>query len=665
MRHVRQADPRQRAGVDRDAGEPGAEREGRRHQGDRRRGRRRDRLRHRRDGRRHKAGWRRHPRRHQRGRQVPDRHRQDLDEPGRRPGLHRLPARRSTARRSWRSTASARRDHHGAASGRSPSTAGSAGSGSRSRPSSWPSSPSRFFALPFIGLLWKAPWGDVWSILTSRQLAHRAAPVAVLLDVGDGPGGRCSASRSPGCWPGSSFPGRGLVRALCTLSMVLPPVVAGVALFYALGRRGLVGQYLDRWFGITLPFTTGGRDRRPDLRGHAVPRDHRRGGVPPARHPLRGGGPHARRRPAGTSFRRVTLPAIRPGLVAGAVLAWARALGEFGATITFAGNFPGRTQTMPLAIYLANETNPDEAIVLSLVLIAVSFAVLVALRDRFLGGGTPAGMTLSTPAWCGRLGTFAARRRARRQDRARSSPCSGRTARARPRCSAAWPGCCPIDDGRIELDGECLDDPAADVFVPPGAPSGRRGVPGLPAVRQPHRARERRLRAARPRRRQGRGPGAGGGRGWSASASPTTPATDPGPCPGARRSGSPWPGRWPPSRACCCSTSRWPPSTPAPAATCAATCAATSATFDGVRLLVTHDPVDAYALADRVVILEGGRVVQTGTLADVTAQPRSRYIADLVGINLLAGDGRRRRHHHRDRRAHRARRPGATARPSP
>ncbi len=87
-------------------------------------------------------------------------------------------------------------------------------------------------------------------------------------------------------------------------------------------------------------------------------------------------------------FRRVTLPAIRPGLVAGAVLAWARALGEFGATITFAGNFPGRTQTMPLAIYLANESNPDEAIMLSIVLIAVSFAVLVLLRDRFLTSGS-------------------------------------------------------------------------------------------------------------------------------------------------------------------------------------------------------------------------------------------------------------------------------------
>jgi molybdate transport system permease protein len=86
------------------------------------------------------------------------------------------------------------------------------------------------------------------------------------------------------------------------------------------------------------------------------------------------------------AFRHVTVPAIRPGLVAGGVLAWARALGEFGATITFAGNFPGTTRTMPLATYLALESDPEEALVLSLVLIVVSFSVLVGLRDRWLGG---------------------------------------------------------------------------------------------------------------------------------------------------------------------------------------------------------------------------------------------------------------------------------------
>ena len=242
-----------------------------------------------------------------------------------------------------------------------------------------------FFALPFLGLLWKVPWGDAWSILTSHssltalRLSLWCSTWATLFSLLFG---------VPLAWllARVEFPGRSAARALCTLSMVLPPVVAGVALFYALGRRGLVGQYLDRWFGITLPFTTAGvivaqtfvampflvltveaAFRQQDTRYEDAART------------------------LGASrwyvFRRVTVPAIRPGLIAGAVLAWARALGEFGATITFAGNFPGRTQTMPLAIYIANEVKPDEAIVLSLVLIAVSFGVLVGLRDRFLGSG--------------------------------------------------------------------------------------------------------------------------------------------------------------------------------------------------------------------------------------------------------------------------------------
>jgi molybdate transport system permease protein len=171
--------------------------------------------------------------------------------------------------------------------------------------------------------------------------------------------------------------------------MVLPPVVAGVALFYALGRKGLVGQYLDRWFGFTLPFTTNG----VIVAQAFVAMPFLVITVEAAFRQLDTRYEDAARTLGGSRwyvFRRVTLPAIRPGLVAGAILAWARALGEFGATITFAGNFPGRTQTMPLAIYLANETNPDEAIILSLVLIGVSFAVLVGLRDRFLGGGPPA-----------------------------------------------------------------------------------------------------------------------------------------------------------------------------------------------------------------------------------------------------------------------------------
>jgi molybdate transport system permease protein len=246
-----------------------------------------------------------------------------------------------------------------------------------------------FFALAFIGLLWKVPWSSAWHVLSatgSRKALRLSLICSVWATV------LAMFFGVPIAWllARIDFPGRGIARALCTLSMVLPPVVAGIALFYSLGRRGILGQYLDRWFGITLPFTTAGvvvaqtfvampfliltveaAFRQQDLQYEDAART------------------------LGASrwyvFRRVTLPAIRPGLIAGGVLAWARALGEFGATITFAGNFPGRTQTMPLAIYLAAETNPEEALVLSLVLVAVSFGVLVALRDRYLNSrSTPA-----------------------------------------------------------------------------------------------------------------------------------------------------------------------------------------------------------------------------------------------------------------------------------
>jgi molybdate transport system permease protein len=185
------------------------------------------------------------------------------------------------------------------------------------------------------------------------------------------------------------FPGRAAVRALCTLSMVLPPVVGGIALFAAVGRRGLVGQYLDRWFGITIPFTT----TAVVIAQTFVAMPFLVLTVEAALRQVDGRFADAARTLGGSrwyTFRRVTLPTVRPALIAGAVLAWARALGEFGATITFAGNFPGRTQTMPLAIYIARESDQSAAIVLSLVLIVVSFVVIIGLRDRWMSsGGAP------------------------------------------------------------------------------------------------------------------------------------------------------------------------------------------------------------------------------------------------------------------------------------
>ncbi|MEO6157350.1 MAG: ABC transporter permease [Ilumatobacteraceae bacterium] len=240
------------------------------------------------------------------------------------------------------------------------------------------------FALPLLGLIWRAPWSHAWSYLTDDD-ALTALRLSIVCSLWSTV--LCVALGLPLAWVLArvEFPGRSAVRALCTLSMVLPPVVGGVALFFALGRRGLVGQWLDRWFGIQLPFTTAGvvvaqtfvampflvitveaALRQIDERYEQA----------------------ARTLGAGSwyTFRRVTLPAIRPAVVAGAVLAWARALGEFGATITFAGSFPGTTQTMPLAIYLRLQTDPEQAIVLAVVLVVVSFAVLAGLRDRWVSG---------------------------------------------------------------------------------------------------------------------------------------------------------------------------------------------------------------------------------------------------------------------------------------
>jgi molybdate transport system permease protein len=153
-----------------------------------------------------------------------------------------------------------------------------------------------------------------------------------------------------------------------------------VALLLVFGRRGLIGS----WAGFSLAFTTTGVVLAESfvampflvvsVEGALRAADRRYEEAAATLGATRW-----------TVFRRVTLPLIAPGLAAGTVLCWARALGEFGATITFAGNLPGRTQTMPIAVYLALESDPGGAIVLSLVLLAVSVAVLVALRDRWLG----------------------------------------------------------------------------------------------------------------------------------------------------------------------------------------------------------------------------------------------------------------------------------------
>ncbi|MEV0739136.1 ABC transporter permease [Streptomyces sp. NPDC050549] len=239
-----------------------------------------------------------------------------------------------------------------------------------------------FLLLPLLALLVRAPWRSLPSQLTSTEVweALRLSLLSATLATAV-----CLVLGVPLAWllARTEFPGRGLVRALVTLPLVLPPVVGGVALLLALGRNGVVGQWLDSWFGITLPFTTTGVVVAEAF--VAMPFL-----VISVEGTLRAADPRyeeaAQTLGASrfTAFRRVTLPLIAPGIAAGSVLAWARALGEFGATITFAGNFPGRTQTMPLAVYLALQNDPEAAIALSLVLLAVSIAVLAGLRDRWM-----------------------------------------------------------------------------------------------------------------------------------------------------------------------------------------------------------------------------------------------------------------------------------------
>lgn len=243
--------------------------------------------------------------------------------------------------------------------------------------------------LPLLALLVRAPWPDLLDLVAtgpvaqalwlSLRTAAAATAISLLLGV-------------PLAWllARGRLPGGGVVRAVVTLPMVLPPVVGGVALLSLLGRRGLLGQQLETWFGFTIPFTQAavvlaqtfvalpflvlsvdgalrGLDRRYEDVSATLGASRL------------------------TTFRRVTLPMIAPAVGAGAVLCFARALGEFGATITFAGNFPGTTRTMPIAIYLALEQSPDAAIALSIVLVVISAVVLIALRSRWLTafGGAP------------------------------------------------------------------------------------------------------------------------------------------------------------------------------------------------------------------------------------------------------------------------------------
>ncbi|MBK6438039.1 MAG: molybdate ABC transporter permease subunit [Candidatus Microthrix sp.] len=238
-----------------------------------------------------------------------------------------------------------------------------------------------FLALPVIGLVLRAPWSGAAERLTRPGVGDAirlsalcaTASTAMSLALGVPLGWILAYAR---------FPGRALLRAVVLVPLLLPPLVSGVGLLSILGRRGVAGRWLDDWFGVTLPFSTAGVivavafvalpfvvitmesgfrsvDRRLGLAAATL-----------------GAGP-------ASVARTVTLPLVAPSLAAGGALAWARSLGEFGATVTFAGNLPGRTQTLPLATFLALESDLDQAVLLSMLMLFPTLIVLALLRNRW------------------------------------------------------------------------------------------------------------------------------------------------------------------------------------------------------------------------------------------------------------------------------------------
>jgi molybdate transport system permease protein len=230
-----------------------------------------------------------------------------------------------------------------------------------------------FLLLPLVGLLAKTPWADLWSLTTSPE-ARTALRLS--LECSLGALGLALLTGVPLAWllARKEFPGKSVVRALVTVPLVLPPVVGGVALLFAFGERGVLPLHIayTTWGAVAaeafvaMPFLV------LSVEGAIVSLDERYEDVAATL----GAKPLA-------VFRRVTLPLVGPGLAADAALAWARALGEFGATITFAGNLPGETQTLPLLVYLRLQTDPDAAKALSVLLLLLAVGVLFAFRARW------------------------------------------------------------------------------------------------------------------------------------------------------------------------------------------------------------------------------------------------------------------------------------------
>ncbi|MFD0265615.1 ABC transporter permease [Streptomyces sp. NPDC127106] len=546
-----------------------------------------------------------------------------------------------------------------------------------------------FLLLPLVGILVRTEWNDLGTHLTSPGVVEAlrlslvvsfwALGLSLLLGV-------------PLAWllARVEFKGKAFVRSLVLLPMVLPPTVGGVALLLGFGRRGLLGPWLEDTFGITLPFHTSGAVLAAtfvampflviSLEGAlgGLKRSYEDTAASLGASPVR-------------VFFTVTMPMVGPGLVAGAALTWARALGEFGATITFAGNLPGTTQTLPLQVYLLLQDSPEAATSVSLLLLAIAMAVLIALRGRWTG--TPAARA-------------AAAARPAEPEEAPPAPPSPTPAVAAPPVTAP-PGADPRDPapdeapdeaeagagagaggtgsgphggGRWPLHASVTGFTELTLDAPPGttiAVVGENGAGKTTLLRAllgltPRAHAELRLgaddvTALPPHRRQVAWVPQDGALFPHLSALANTayglrarrvPRAE------ARREARLWldrlgvghlahrkPGQLSGGQAQRVALARALAARPRLLLLDEPLASLDQATrahvrhmlrthlagFGGVCLIVTHDPVEAVSLADRVLVLAEGRALQDAPPAEVTRHPRSPWVARMLGRNAWPG----------------------------
>ncbi|MEU6767053.1 ABC transporter permease [Streptomyces sp. NPDC046853] len=532
-----------------------------------------------------------------------------------------------------------------------------------------------FLMLPLLGILVRTEWGELGAHLTSEGTTEAlklslvvslwALGLSLLLGV-------------PLAWllARVDFPGKAVVRSLVLLPMVLPPTVGGVALLLAFGRRGLLGPWLEDTFGITLPFHMSGAViaatfvAMPFL---VISLEGALGGLRPRYEETAAS--------LGASpvrvFCTVTLPMVAPGLIAGAALTWARALGEFGATITFAGNLPGSTQTLPLQVYLLLQDSPEAATSVSLLLLAIAMAVLVALRGRWMS--TPGDQRGGRSGGTGRAGRSGRSEQvpddvgapAFPGDAGSGAVASGAvvTEPAPPAPEERWPLRAEVTGfNRLTLEAE----PGTTIAVvgPNGAGKTTllRALLGLtPRAHADLRLGDTDVTKLPPHRRHVAWVPQDGALFPHMSALANTaygPRALGVPRAEARRRAQEWLDRLGVGHL----AHRRPAQVSGGQAQRVALARALAArprlllldeplaaldqttrahvrhtlrthldTFGGVCLIVTHDPVEAVSLADRVLVLDQGLALQDETPAEVTRHPRSPWVARMLGRNAWPG----------------------------